>query len=91
MSASVNPTSRGQSRPGTSFASVSNVREASTPEHRLAVCHPAALGWREEMIRRTAYLRSQRRAPCSGKELEDWLAAEREIDQLIACGGAPYA
>jgi hypothetical protein len=55
-----------------------------------AIGHPAATNWRAEMIRHTAYLRSQRRLPCPGKELEDWLAAEREIDELIACGGAPY-
>lgn len=91
MSASVNPTSRGKSRPGTSSGSVSSARATSTPVDRPAVYHPAGMGWREEMIRRTANLRSQHRAPCPGKELEDWLAAEREIDQLIACGGAPYA
>jgi hypothetical protein len=44
-----------------------------------------------EMIRRTAYLRSQHCMPCPGKELEDWLTAEREVDELIACGEAPYA
>lgn len=52
--------------------------------------HPATDGWREPMIRRAAYLRSQNRGFQPGKELEDWLAAEHEIDQLIACGAAPY-
>lgn len=52
--------------------------------------HPAALGWREDMIRRAAYLRSLQRNCAPGKELEDWLAAEREIDELLACGAAPY-
>jgi hypothetical protein len=54
-------------------------------------CNPAAIVWREEMIREAAYFRSQRRRPGTGKDLEDWLAAEREIDELRACGGAPYA
>jgi hypothetical protein len=66
-------------------------RESIAPMHNIAVCNVAAIGWREEMIRRIASMRSQRRATLAGKELEDWLAAEQEVDQLIACGGAPYA
>jgi hypothetical protein len=54
-------------------------------------CNAAAIVWRDEMIRQAAYFRSQQRTPCPGKDLEDWLAAEREIDELRACGGAPYA
>jgi nicotinamidase-related amidase len=42
------------------------------------------------MIRRAAYLRSLNRGSRPGNELEDWLAAEQEIDELIACGAAPY-
>jgi Protein of unknown function (DUF2934) len=80
MHASVSPTSFGSVR-----------RETLTLMHTIPVCHSAAIGWREEMTRHTAYMRSQRRASCPGKELEDWLAAEQEVDQLIACGGAPYA
>ena len=52
--------------------------------------HPATHGWREPMIRRAAYLRSLNRGFQPGRELEDWLAAEQEIDDLIACGAAPY-
>ena len=53
--------------------------------------HPATThGWREPMIRRAAYLRSLNRVFQPGKQLEDWLAAEQEIDHLIACGAAPY-
>lgn len=40
--------------------------------------------WREKRIRDAAYFRSLRRAPCPGKEMEDWLAAEREIDDICA-------
>jgi Protein of unknown function (DUF2934) len=47
-------------------------------------------GWREPMILRAAYLRSLNRRFQPGKELEDWLAAEQEIEHLIACGSAPY-
>jgi hypothetical protein len=52
--------------------------------------HPCTQGWREPMIRRAAYLRSLDRGFQPGKELEDWLAAEQEIEELIACGAAPY-
>jgi Protein of unknown function (DUF2934) len=52
--------------------------------------HPTTDGWREPLIRRAAYLRSLNRGFQPGKELEDWLAAEQEIDHLIACGAAPY-
>jgi hypothetical protein len=43
------------------------------------------------IIRRAAYLRSLNRGLQPGKELEDWLAAEQEIDHLIACGAVPYS
>ena len=49
-----------------------------------------ARGWREPMIGRAAYFRSLNCQFQPGKELEDWLAAEQEIDHLIACGAAPY-
>jgi hypothetical protein len=52
--------------------------------------YPHARGWREPMIRRAAYFRSLNCQFQPGKELEDWLAAEQEIDHLIACGAAPY-
>ena len=39
--------------------------------------------WRNRMIRQAAYYRSQHRRPCVGKELEDWLAAEQEVDGLL--------
>ena len=40
--------------------------------------------WREKQIRDAAYFRSLCRPPGCGKELEDWLAAEQEIDGLRA-------
>ncbi len=39
--------------------------------------------WRDKLVREAAYFRSQQRRPCAGKELDDWLAAEREIDELL--------
>jgi hypothetical protein len=52
--------------------------------------HPPTQGWREPMVRRAAYLRSLKRGFEPGKELDDWRAAEQEIDDLIARGAAPY-
>ena len=39
--------------------------------------------WRDKLVREAAYFRSQHRRPCLGKELEDWLAAEREVDEAL--------
>jgi hypothetical protein len=40
--------------------------------------------WRNRLIRQAAYFRSQKRQPGAGKELEDWLAAEREVDDCLS-------
>ena len=40
--------------------------------------------WRQKRIRDAAYFRSLQRPACPGKEMEDWLAAEREIDAVCA-------
>jgi len=36
------------------------------------------------MIRETAYARAASRGFAAGRELEDWLAAERLVDTLLA-------
>jgi hypothetical protein len=47
--------------------------------------HPGVeRAWREKRIRDAAYFRSLCRAAGPGQELEDWLAAEQEIDGLRA-------
>ncbi|MBL8201549.1 MAG: DUF2934 domain-containing protein [Chromatiales bacterium] len=38
---------------------------------------------REQMIAEAAYYRAERRNFAGGRELDDWLAAEEEIDSLI--------
>ncbi len=48
-----------------------------SPFSRPASLHPAS---REEQIAHAAYYRAERRGFAPGGELEDWLAAEREID-----------
>jgi len=44
---------------------------------------------REELIRERAFLRAERRGFAPGAELDDWLAAEREVDHWLATRGAP--
>ncbi len=45
---------------------------------------------RAESIAKAAYCRAQRRGFAPGHELEDWLAAEDEIDQRLAGEGRAY-
>ena len=39
---------------------------------------------RDEMIRVEAYLRYERNGCVPGRELEDWIEAEREVDRMLA-------
>jgi hypothetical protein len=41
---------------------------------------------RHEMIAQAAYFRAEGRHFAPGREREDWLAAEAEVDQLLAGG-----
>ena len=46
--------------------------------------HPGIwAAWRQQMDREAAYFRSLHRQPCNGKELEDWVAAEKEVDEYL--------
>jgi hypothetical protein len=42
---------------------------------------------REARIAEAAYWRAERRGFTAGQELDDWLAAEKEIDEDIAASG----
>lgn len=44
---------------------------------------------RRARIAIAAYYRAERRGFAPGRELEDWLEAEREVDRAIASGAAP--
>lgn len=44
----------------------------------------ALLEERRKMVAEAAYYRAQRRDFASGDELNDWLEAEKEIDQQLA-------
>lgn len=41
---------------------------------------------RDELIRQTAYTLYEARSCVSGHELEDWLQAEAQVDQMLAQG-----
>jgi len=43
---------------------------------------------REEMIRTAAYLLAERRGFGPGRDLDDWLEAERQVDRTMANRGA---
>jgi hypothetical protein len=43
---------------------------------------------RRDMIARAAYFRAEQRGFAPGEEVEDWLAAERDVELFLA-GGAP--
>ena len=43
---------------------------------------------RHAQICEAAYFRAERRGFCPGQELDDWLAAEGEIDRTQQSGGA---
>jgi len=43
----------------------------------------AATPSREQLIAEAAYYRAERRNFAGGREMDDWLAAEEEIDSLI--------
>ena len=90
MSIPVDPSRRGTPRRAASSGSELISSATSKPFDMAPYLHPARRGWREPMIRRAAYLRSLNRGFQPGKELEDWLVAEREVEELIACGAAPY-
>jgi hypothetical protein len=90
MSVSIDPARRGAPRRAMSCGSEQGGSGTSPRLDITQYEYPTTQGWREPMIRRAAYLRSLNRGFQPGKELEDWLAAEREVEDLIACGAAPY-
>jgi hypothetical protein len=58
-------------------------RPACLPD--AATTNPAVeAAWRNRLIRQAAYFRSQKRQPCVGNEFEDWLAAEKEVDDSLS-------
>lgn len=69
----------------------SRARQTRGPE--AAASHPAALAGedRYRLIAEAAYYRAELRGFTPGSELDDWLAAEIEVDALLADAGGPQA
>jgi hypothetical protein len=67
------------------FSEVAESESATTPAP--AVGLSLSRIDRDSMIRTAAYYRAQRRNFESGHALEDWLAAESEIDAVLLGGG----
>lgn len=74
---------------GANVGKQSPATAAPTPERPLPVrgaAHPAATRGedRYRMVAEAAYYRAEQRGFAPGRELEDWLAAEIELDALLA-------
>lgn len=73
----------------------SPLRSESRADPAVEASYPAMGGsygvaQREVMIREAAFFRAEHRAFAPGSELEDWFAAEREIDRLMkSASGQP--
>ena len=66
---------------------LTRVRKSTAPALMPSVTSEA----RHAMIAEKAYLRAERRGFAAGRETEDWLAAEAEVDALLKLshGGPP--
>lgn len=80
--------SRSQQIPASSPAPSANTLQKATlqmlPRDAVQVVNsaiPACI--RRDMIEQLAYFKAQERGFAPGREVDDWLAAEREIDALI--------
>ncbi len=60
-------------------------RSCGAPVVHLSIQEPM----REALIREKAYLRAEQRGFAPGAALDDWLAAESEVDHWLATRGAP--
>jgi hypothetical protein len=60
------------------------LRQAVVPKAAVVKVRQITAADRRQMIAEAAYLRAERRGFAPGGELEDWLAAEAEVDALLA-------
>jgi hypothetical protein len=59
-------------------------------EHMLMYIAPHIAEDRQSCIAKAAYCRAEHRRFAPGHELDDWLAAETEVDQRLAGEGCVY-
>ncbi|HWM69710.1 MAG TPA: DUF2934 domain-containing protein [Steroidobacteraceae bacterium] len=55
----------------------------NNPAEMTDPCPLAAQAWRERMVKEAAYFHFLHRGCGPGRELEDWGAAEREVDAFM--------
>lgn len=69
-----------------SISKITRDKAAKTPPAETFHLHSSAplSGHRERLVAKAAYFCAERRGFEPGHELEDWLSAEREIDELLA-------
>ena len=60
------------------------LRQAVAPKAAVVKVRQITAADRRQMIAEAAYLRAERRGFAPGGEIEDWLAAEEEVDALLA-------
>jgi hypothetical protein len=73
-----------------SGAKTKQVQQARTAAPRKRPAEPKFTAKaRYELIEKAAYLRAEQRGFESGHELEDWLAAEAEVQKLVRAGRVP--
>lgn len=83
------PRQRSRTSRSTALPPVAEVGAGSIPDTSpdltfLSVPQPVPVPNRETRIAAAAYARAERRGFAPGFELDDWLAAEREVDAAIA-------
>lgn len=62
----------------------------TTPDSGASTAITVSEDARRAMIAQAAYLRAERRGFAPGGEIEDWMAAEAEVDALLRAGnGGP--
>lgn len=73
-------------REARSFAVAEERRMESETSAVASAAEPSPIH-RERAIAEIAYLLAEKRGFAAGYELDDWLAAEKEVDALMASGG----
>jgi len=61
-------------------------QDATRPAGAVSAGVTVSADVRRGMIAEAAYLRAERRGFAAGHEVEDWLAAEKEVDAQLASG-----
>jgi hypothetical protein len=80
------PSEQAATRPRAPRAKTAASVTVTVPDPAAPLAATVSVEARRAMIAQAAYLRAERRGFASGGEVEDWLAAEAEIDALLKAG-----